>query len=475
MNMTYDTHVYLGPTLSLTEAKTLLPEVHYHPPIQCGDIIRVLRLKPKRLLIIDGIYETTPTVWHKEILLALEHGVEVFGASSMGALRAAELAPFGMIGIGKVFEDFLTHRLNDDDEVAVLHHDQNRDYAHINDAMVNIRATLDRAEEMQIISFTLKNKLIAQCKQQFYPYRSLKKAISEIECQYPECQRLQQWLSIHGPVDIKKQDAILALMHIKEKKISPIKPDHTILPITKFIASLIDDAELEPFSFFADWLPQQEQTLQNYHKEDTYFQLIKVLSVAIKCLISNRASNARKLDNDQLLRYIHHHQLFSPEQDLLALKNHEGLYPLICQLICQGHLKHATVIDYAPAAAFYFQLNYHELTPEHQQLIRMVVVCFCTAAIQLNDNRLILKQNAVANHFRTQRLWPKLNAYHKTHTTPPIDQLKLIEWVNLYMKVIYIHQGFRDIELGSPNTPHYFDWIHDSVQLYERVIDEKKK
>ena len=39
----------------------------------------------------------------------------------MGALRAAELHVFGMVGVGRVFELFRDGLLEDDDEVAVAH------------------------------------------------------------------------------------------------------------------------------------------------------------------------------------------------------------------------------------------------------------------------------------------------------------------------------------------------------------------
>ena len=45
-------------------------------------------------------------------------GTQVFGAASMGALRAAELAPFGMIGVGAIFAAYRDGRLTGDDEVA---------------------------------------------------------------------------------------------------------------------------------------------------------------------------------------------------------------------------------------------------------------------------------------------------------------------------------------------------------------------
>ena len=94
-----DIVVFLGPSLAAAEARQLLP-ARYLSPVRCGDVLRVRRLRPRAIAIIDGLFESISAVWHKEILLALEDGIAVFGASSMGALRAAELDTFGMVGIG---------------------------------------------------------------------------------------------------------------------------------------------------------------------------------------------------------------------------------------------------------------------------------------------------------------------------------------------------------------------------------------
>jgi len=51
-----------------------------------------------------GYFEIVPTVWHKEILWAMDRGIHVYGGASIGALRAAELADFGMTGIGQIYE-----------------------------------------------------------------------------------------------------------------------------------------------------------------------------------------------------------------------------------------------------------------------------------------------------------------------------------------------------------------------------------
>ena len=67
-------------------------------------------------------------MWHREILYAMSEGIHVFGASSMGALRAAELHGLGMRGIGTVFEAYRQNvfapyppPFERDEEVAVMH------------------------------------------------------------------------------------------------------------------------------------------------------------------------------------------------------------------------------------------------------------------------------------------------------------------------------------------------------------------
>ena len=64
------------------------------------------------ILIVDGEFGQSLSVWHKEILHALHRGIRVVGASSMGALRAAELDRFGMEGVGEIYA-VLPRRLAD--------------------------------------------------------------------------------------------------------------------------------------------------------------------------------------------------------------------------------------------------------------------------------------------------------------------------------------------------------------------------
>jgi hypothetical protein len=88
--------VFIGPSLPKFE----LPEtahLEFRPPAACGDILKAGSQLPAAIGLIDGYFEASASPWHKEILWALSRGIAVFGSSSMGALRAAELESFGMI------------------------------------------------------------------------------------------------------------------------------------------------------------------------------------------------------------------------------------------------------------------------------------------------------------------------------------------------------------------------------------------
>ncbi|MFD7897607.1 TfuA-like protein [Streptomyces sp. NPDC059743] len=136
------THVFAGPTIAPARIRALLPSAVLHPPVQHGDVLRLGLTTDDRVLIIDGLWHQSLPVRHKEILMLLAEGVEVSGAASMGALRAAELASYGMVGIGHIFRGFRDGRLDADDEVAVL---QGPDGRALTQALVNLRCAFQRA------------------------------------------------------------------------------------------------------------------------------------------------------------------------------------------------------------------------------------------------------------------------------------------------------------------------------------------
>lgn len=151
--------VFAGP--SLPDAAAFCGDgIDARPPAAHGDVLAAVRAGATAIGLIDGNFENVAPVWHKEILHALDEGVAVFGAASMGALRAAECASFGMIGIGRIYEDYATGRRMDDADVALLHGPAELGYPPLSLPLVNVEATLDRLEATDAIDkyyiFTLR-------------------------------------------------------------------------------------------------------------------------------------------------------------------------------------------------------------------------------------------------------------------------------------------------------------------------------
>jgi hypothetical protein len=172
--------VFLGPTLSWREADAVLPAI-YLPPVRQGDVYRaVMRYAPPAIGIVDGAFLDVAAVWHREILWAMSQGVHVFGAASMGALRAAELAPFGMRGIGRIAAAYRNGRwpgyddpFEDDDEVAVIHAPVEAGGMALSDAMVDIRDTLLAAEAAGVIDRARRDALAVAMKRLHFRERSV--------------------------------------------------------------------------------------------------------------------------------------------------------------------------------------------------------------------------------------------------------------------------------------------------------------
>src|SRR6266446_11006066 len=155
--------IFAGPSLP-PSLRPPDPALIWRPPIRQGELYRAALTGPAIIGIIDGYFEVTPTVWHKEILWAMVQGIHVYGSASIGALRAAELYPFGMKGVGRIFEAFRDGILEDDDEVAVLHGPEELGYPPLTEAMVNIRATLAEAVRCDVIRPELTERFIAVAK-----------------------------------------------------------------------------------------------------------------------------------------------------------------------------------------------------------------------------------------------------------------------------------------------------------------------
>lgn len=207
--------VFLGPTLEHHVAQQILPAT-YLPPVSLGDVYTAARRRPWAIAIVDGYFDRVPAVWHKEILWAMARGVHVYGASSMGALRAVELEAFGMVGVGRVFEAYRDGTLEDDDEVALVHAPPASDYAAGSEAMVNMRATFLAALDEGVISPATHTRLVRIAKAAFYGERDYDRTVTRAEeegAPPTECAAIRAWLPT-GRRDVKRVDAIELLTRL---------------------------------------------------------------------------------------------------------------------------------------------------------------------------------------------------------------------------------------------------------------------
>ncbi|MCF6100931.1 TfuA-like protein [Mesorhizobium muleiense] len=203
--------IFLGPTLPRAQAAAILDAV-YLPPAEQGSIVRAMRAyQPKAIILIDGSFGKVPAVRHKEILWALGNGVPVFGAASMGALRAAELAAFGMQGHGFIYRWYALTPLADDDEVAVAMCPSELGAAALSEALINIRLTLKRALRAGIINAVERRSLEVLARDTHFVDRSYPRLLAEARSSLPSksataLDRLADWLP-RSAIDRKREDA----------------------------------------------------------------------------------------------------------------------------------------------------------------------------------------------------------------------------------------------------------------------------
>ncbi|MFN5463646.1 MAG: TfuA-like protein, partial [Cyanobacteriota bacterium] len=206
------THVVcVGPSLPEREVRRLHPEAVIQPPVRQGDIVSVLRAhRPSAIGVIDGVFLSVLSVWHKELLLALDEGVALYGAASMGALRAAECAPFGMVGLGRIFNRFADGTLTRDDEVAVAHATAEFGHRTLSEPLVNLRFNLEDAAAAGVIPAELAAALIEEAAAVYFPDRSWPRLLASPLLKGHQRSDLKAHLREHT-IDHKAADARLLL------------------------------------------------------------------------------------------------------------------------------------------------------------------------------------------------------------------------------------------------------------------------
>ncbi|HVA26938.1 MAG TPA: TfuA-like protein [Candidatus Baltobacteraceae bacterium] len=197
--------VFVGPSLPLRD-RILSDRVTYLAPAARGDVERAAR-EYDAILFIDGVFHHDLSPSPREVYDALKR-VPVFGASSMGALRAVECAPYGAVPLGAIARWYLLEAIDGDDEVAVLVDPQTQRALTV--ANVNVRYLASIARRRGILTKAEADDVVAAARKIFYMDRSwedvlgltpvhARKALSEI---------------LERGSDLKRHDARFALRSV---------------------------------------------------------------------------------------------------------------------------------------------------------------------------------------------------------------------------------------------------------------------
>jgi hypothetical protein len=207
--------VFLGPSLPIEKAKEILPDAIYLPPCKQSDLLSVATIdQPNVIILIDGVFGQSLSVWHKEILFALSKGIHVIGCSSMGAIRAAECHEFGMQGFGKIFWWYKNGNFEDDDVVAVTH---SHEGVPTSLPMVNVAETLVALLAENEIECDDFEQVHDAFRKAYFPDRTLKLVPKWMRSKFQR-----------NYVDVKGEDAEFTLRHVRDnlsKYESPFVPD----------------------------------------------------------------------------------------------------------------------------------------------------------------------------------------------------------------------------------------------------------
>jgi hypothetical protein len=185
--------LFAGPTLAASPVGRRLLRgsgVRVRPPVARGDVERLVerfaragrarrtsrRRHPGVIVVADGLFHDRLAVGHAELRGALRAGWRVWGLSSMGAIRAREMASLGMRGFGRVFERFAGEGDFQDDEVALLHGPA-PEYRALSEPLVHLRAAAEHLASRGVLSAAAADEVIASLKGRWYGERTRRAAL----------------------------------------------------------------------------------------------------------------------------------------------------------------------------------------------------------------------------------------------------------------------------------------------------------
>ena len=201
--------VFIGPTAPRQDVLSTLPDALVAPPCRRGDLYRHRILKHSIFLVVDGVFGGSLAVPPREVIDVIRDGAVVIGASSMGALRAADCFPAGAVGIGLVYRLYRRRAISSEDEVAVTFR-EDRPYPSLTEPLINMRVALRRAANRGLMKAADGVSIVAAAESKHYSQRTWSAAFKDAGIIPP--MMTQEFLR---EVDAKRQDAKLALRTVE--------------------------------------------------------------------------------------------------------------------------------------------------------------------------------------------------------------------------------------------------------------------
>ena len=210
--------IFLGPSLSHEKARKIF-QADFRGPAKKGDLLRVSGDIDDSTIVclVDALFlQDYPPSPIEVYQLMLNKNIKLYGAASLGALRAVELEKFGMIGMGKIFELYKKGKLTADDEVAVTFVEGEHQLQ--SEAMIDIRFNLFLAHRMGIINEITKKTIAKVAKNIYFPYRNYTDILDQTEKQYPAISKdLKSFRTyiIKNRQSLKERDTIKLINYVK--------------------------------------------------------------------------------------------------------------------------------------------------------------------------------------------------------------------------------------------------------------------
>lgn len=198
-----------GPSLT-PDDRAAMADIIWLPPAQAGDLLALKATSGDRVCLIDGYFDHRPSVRHKEILYLLARGMTVFGAASMGALRAAEMRSLGMRGVGAIYRGFADGRLTGDDEVALVHGPEEWGWKALTLPLVDCRAAVHRALRAQFIDSCEARLILSAAASQHFSEREWSLVLQETSLSPSRQQEIRLWIA-DNCISQKRLDALACI------------------------------------------------------------------------------------------------------------------------------------------------------------------------------------------------------------------------------------------------------------------------